>query len=97
MKGLITYQIKYAKTRLLMAQALCNIHHCNVLTAHEHHAEMTLSRDGLYTLVNNPMLANAPAYVKTHTPHVPRMCKGFSVIRNGRVDQYFEGALFGLQ
>jgi predicted phosphodiesterase len=96
-KWLIAHQNKYAKTRLLKAQALCDIHHCNVLTAHEHHAGITLSRDGLYTLVNNPMLANDPAYVKEHISDMPRMCKGFSVIREGRVDQYVEGALFGLQ
>jgi hypothetical protein len=95
-KWLIAHPYEYARTPLVKAQALCDIFHCHVMTAHEHHSGMTMSKDGLYTLVNNPMCADDPDYVLLRVSSMPRMVQGFSVIEKGRANQYVVGAKYGL-
>lgn len=94
---MLAHQFEYKKDSLVKANELALIHQCNVISHHEHHAGMSRSVDGRWTIVNNPMLCNPPGYTQYNVTTRPRMQKGFTVVKDGWVDQYVEGARFGIR
>lgn len=93
---MLAHQYEYKKGALAVADDLARMHQCNIVSHHEHHAGMSRSSDGRWTIVNNPMLCNPPEYTTINVTTKPRMQKGFTIIVDGWADQYVEGALYGL-
>jgi hypothetical protein len=70
-----------------------------VLVTHQHSAGMSMSQDGKRTIVDNPAMCDPKrmAYKHLNTNTMPEWQLGFSVIKDGLVSQYVEGAAYGLK
>lgn len=87
----------YSPKRLSVASNLAMMHQCNILSHHEHHAGITISPDGRWTVANNPALSDGFEYVELNVSTTPMMCLGFSMICGGRIQQYVDGGLYGIE
>jgi len=81
----IPHQANYRQNALSVGRDLVGKEHCNVITAHQHHAAVGRDRSGLYTIVDCGGLFDPDllSYAKLRPSTRPAMTQGFVLLRNG--------------
>jgi len=82
----VTHMPRYSKIVQSKARSLSNVtKDRHLMLAHQHHASIALDESGLFMLVDIPMLGDPDklAYAMLVDIDMPRMKRGFVMLRNG--------------
>ena len=84
-KWRITHPRNYSVNNLVVAETLAMKYQCNIISGHEHHLSMGVTRYGKFIAVNMGCLVDASklSYVSLDDSKAPDMIPGFTMLRGG--------------
>ena len=96
---LLAHQKEYSQQTLTVANKLALKYHCNVVTAHQHHFGMGVSKYGGFVIADNPCMCDPDqiAYKKLNTNSMPDWAFGFSMIKDGSYIPYVDKMPLGIK
>lgn len=90
---------EYSRNGLVAAAKLALKFQCNVLAGHQHHGNQGTDPYGRYCVIDNPCMSRTEktAYTSLNTNSMPNWILGFTVIKNGHADVYYDGLPMGIK
>lgn len=86
----ITHAYEYSIVPLSVAQKLCMVEHCHVMTHHQHHVASGYDRGGRFNLVDNGCVADPEmlGYSLMNASSKPKHERGWCMLIDGKPVQY---------
>ena len=93
-KYLLAHQKEYSKGKLVVAQRLCEMYQCHIVTHHQHHTAVGQDRTGRYMIADNGCLVDPKkvAYKRLNYSTSNEFNLGFALIVGGMYLPYSEGS-----
>jgi hypothetical protein len=96
---MLCHQQEYSPNRLTVANRLSEKHHCHVVTHHQHHVGVGVSKCGRYVIADNGCLVDPRKviYREMSTNTRPNWNQGFAIIKDGAYLPYVHNKPFGVK